>query len=171
MANTGFIPVGWAWISTLRFVDLSGNANIGSEGVDLLADELPFWQQAQRQQLRMSMNWQRLNTEKKSAQKFGCWESSEKNREPKRGLFIQIQLGQILVQLSTPLGTISPLFGKHQLWRKEYQTFSTSLAQESSTSSSVEDWVFRRIVTGSTAAFCCEVLVWVSYGSLVISLP
>jgi len=37
---------GWAWISSLRFVDLSGNANIGNEGVDLLADELPFWQQA-----------------------------------------------------------------------------------------------------------------------------
>lgn len=27
-------------------MDLSGNANIGNEGVDLLADELPFWQQA-----------------------------------------------------------------------------------------------------------------------------
>ena len=39
------IWTGWAWISSLRFVDLSGNC-IGSEGVDLLADELPFWQQA-----------------------------------------------------------------------------------------------------------------------------
>ena len=37
---------GWAWISSLRHVDLSGNMGIGREGVDLLADELPFWQQA-----------------------------------------------------------------------------------------------------------------------------
>ena len=51
---------GWAWISSLRFVDLSGNARIGNEGVDLLADELPFWQQASSGTKHMESKTQRL---------------------------------------------------------------------------------------------------------------
>eukprot|EP00913_Durusdinium_trenchii_P023510 g22087.t1 len=45
-AGVQALAEGWAWISSLRLVDLSGNPRIGSEGVDLLVDELPFWQQA-----------------------------------------------------------------------------------------------------------------------------
>ncbi|CAE7791159.1 NLRC3, partial [Symbiodinium necroappetens] len=45
-AGAQALAEGWAWISSLRHVDLSGNMAIGKEGVDLLVDELPFWQQA-----------------------------------------------------------------------------------------------------------------------------
>lgn len=75
---------GWAWISTLRFVDLSGNGHIGNEGVDLIADELPFWQQAP---FRLSLA--SINCEEKSTRRLA--QALRKNPRHHRQWRIELQ--------------------------------------------------------------------------------
>mmetsp|Transcript_46169 Transcript_46169/g.108083 ORF Transcript_46169/g.108083 Transcript_46169/m.108083 type:complete len:560 (+) Transcript_46169:220-1899(+) len=75
---------GWAWIRSLRHVDLSGNANIGREGIDLMADELPFWQQAP---FRLSLA--SISCEDEGAKRLAS--ALRKNPRKGRGWTIELQ--------------------------------------------------------------------------------
>eukprot|EP00439_Symbiodinium_sp_Y106_P086358 s121_g32.t2 len=83
-AGAQALAEGWAWISSLRHVDLSGNMGIGREGVDLLADELPFWQQAP---FRLSLA--SIGCEDEGAKRLAA--ALRKNPRKGRGWTIELQ--------------------------------------------------------------------------------
>lgn len=86
-AGAQALAEGWAWISSLRHVDLSGNMAIGKEGVDLLVDELPFWQQAP---FRLSLA--SIGCEDEGAKRL----AAALRKNPRKGSWMKLQILQLL---------------------------------------------------------------------------